>query len=130
MVVEIQQRLKGLDSVWEELKSMALSRRKKVKESINYQQFLTKIEEVEAQVRVKQQLLPLPWDSVDDQGSLKCTGAQEVGQQPISERNRHVDCSAQRIEQHRDEMYNMGRQMWYNHGLQTRKYIFCLTNSK
>ena len=37
---EIEQRLKHLSDVWEELKGMAQSRDKKLKESITYPQFL------------------------------------------------------------------------------------------
>ena len=57
---EIEQRLKELSDVWEELKGMAQSRGKKLKESITYQQFLAKIEEEEAWISEKQQLLTVP----------------------------------------------------------------------
>merc|ERR550534_2419576 len=57
---EIEQRLQQLNDVWSELKFMAASRGKKLEESITYQQFLAKIEEEEAWISEKQQLLTVP----------------------------------------------------------------------
>merc|ERR1712038_1509926 len=79
---EIEQRLQQLNDVWSELKFMAASRGKKLEESITYQQFLAKIEEEEAWISEKQQLL--------------------------DERNHHADSIAQRCEQLRNKMYNLG----------------------
>ncbi len=45
---EINDRLRQLNDVWEELKELAASRGRKLDESITYQQFLAKIEEEEA----------------------------------------------------------------------------------
>merc|ERR1712142_977774 len=123
---EIEQRLKQLSDVWEELKGMAQSRGKKLEESITYQQFLAKIEEEEAWISEKQQLLTVP-DLGDNmaavQGLLKkhdafetdisvhgdrCTDICEAGQQLIDERNHHADSIAQRCEQLRNKMYNLG----------------------
>merc|ERR1712123_198087 len=123
---EIEQRLKQLSDVWEELKSMAQSIGKKLAESITYQQFLAKIEEEEAWISEKQQLLTVP-DLGDNmaavQGLLKkhdafetdisvhgdrCTDICEAGQQLIDERNHHADSIAQRCEQLRNKMYNLG----------------------
>merc|ERR1719187_836486 len=123
---EIEQRLQQLNNVWEELKSMAQSRGKKLEESITYQQFLAKIEEEEAWISEKQQLLTVP-DLGDNmaavQGLLKkhdafetdisvhgdrCTDICEAGQQLIDERNHHADSIAQRCEQLRNKMYNLG----------------------
>merc|ERR1711971_1378988 len=123
---EIEQRLKQLNDVWEELKEMAASRGKKLEESITYQQFLAKIEEEEAWISEKQQLLTVP-DLGDNmaavQGLLKkhdafeadisvhgdrCTDICEAGQQLIDERNHHADSIAQRCEQLRNKMYNLG----------------------
>merc|ERR1711936_1495634 len=123
---EIEQRLKQLGDVWEELKGMATSRGKKLEESITYQQFLAKIEEEEAWISEKQQLLTVP-DLGDNmaavQGLLKkhdafetdisvhgdrCTDICEAGQQLIDERNHHADSIAQRCEQLRNKMYNLG----------------------
>merc|ERR1719309_634107 len=123
---EIEQRLQQLSDVWEELKGMAQSRGKKLEESITYQQFLAKIEEEEAWISEKQQLLTVP-DLGDNmaavQGLLKkhdafetdisvhgdrCTDICEAGQQLIDERNHHADSIAQRCEQLRNKMYNLG----------------------
>merc|ERR1719259_419011 len=57
---EITERLKQLNDVWEELKDMAATRGQKLDESITYQQFLAKIEEEEAWISEKQQLLTVP----------------------------------------------------------------------
>merc|ERR1712073_290161 len=91
-----------------------------------YQQFLAKIEEEEAWISEKQQLLTVP-DLGDNmaavQGLLKkhdafetdisvhgdrCTDICEAGQQLIDERNHHADSIAQRCEQLRNKMYNLG----------------------
>merc|ERR1712223_1830211 len=123
---EIEQRLQQLNDVWSELKFMAASRGKKLEESITYQQFLAKIEEEEAWISEKQQLLTVP-DLGDNmaavQGLLKkhdafetdisvhgdrCTDICEAGQQLIDERNHHADSIAQRCEQLRNKMYNLG----------------------
>merc|ERR1712038_767782 len=123
---EIEQRLQQLNDVWSELKFMAASRGKKLEESITYQQFLAKIEEEEAWISEKQQLLTVP-DLGDNmaavQGLLKkhdafetdisvhgdrCTDICEAGQQLIDERNHRADSIAQRCEQLRNKMYNLG----------------------
>lgn len=62
-VPEIEQRLRMLNQAWEELKQMAAGRGQKLDESLAYQQFLAKVEEEEAWISEKQQLL-----SVDDYG--------------------------------------------------------------
>merc|ERR1719458_2354665 len=123
---EITERLKQLNDVWEELKEMAATRGQKLDESITYQQFLAKIEEEEAWISEKQQLLTVP-DLGDNmaavQGLLKkhdafetdisvhgdrCTDICEAGQQLIDDRNHHADSIAQRCEQLRNKMYNLG----------------------
>merc|ERR1712227_35683 len=123
---EIEQRLQQLTAVWQELKEMAQQRGRKLEESIIYQQFLAKIEEEEAWISEKQQLLTVP-DLGDNmaavQGLLKkhdafetdisvhgdrCTDICEAGQQLIDERNHHADSIAQRCEQLRNKMYNLG----------------------
>merc|ERR1711936_1481140 len=117
---EIEQRRQQLNDVWSELKFMASSRGKKLEESITYQQFLAKIEEEEAWISEKQQLLTVP-DLGDNmaavQGLLKkhdafetdisvhgdrCTDICEAGQRLID------DSIAQRCEQLRNKMYNLG----------------------
>ena len=57
---EIEQRLKQLTDVWDELKGMSSARGRKLEESIIYQRFLAKIEEEEAWISEKQQLLTVP----------------------------------------------------------------------
>merc|ERR1719220_2796359 len=123
---EIEQRLQQLTDVWQELKQMAHQRGRKLEESITYQQFLAKIEEEEAWISEKQQLLTVP-DLGDNmaavQGLLKkhdafetdisvhgdrCTDICEAGQKLIDERNHHSDSIAQRCEQLRNKMYNLG----------------------
>ena len=119
---EIEQRLQQLAEVWAELKGMAASRGQKLEESITYQQFLAKIEEEEAWISEKQQLLTVP-DLGDNmaavQGLLKkhdafetdisvhgdrCTDICEAGQQLIDDRNHHADSIAQRCEQLRNKV--------------------------
>merc|ERR1711963_1355782 len=123
---EIEERLQQLNGVWKELQEMAATRGKKLEESITYQQFLAKIEEEEAWISEKQQLLTVP-DLGDNmaavQGLLKkhdafetdisvhgdrCTDICEAGQKLIDERNHHADSIAQRCEQLRNKMYNLG----------------------
>merc|ERR1719232_1494314 len=105
---------------------MAGTRGRKLEESITYQQFLAKIEEEEAWISEKQQLLNVP-DLGDNmaavQGLLKkhdafetdisvhgdrCTDICEAGQKLIDDRNHHADSIAQRCEQLRNKMYNLG----------------------
>merc|ERR1719458_2417782 len=123
---EITERLKQLNDVWEELKDMAGTRGQKLDESITYQQFLAKIEEEEAWISEKQQLLTVPdlgENMAAVQGLLKkhdafetdisvhgdrCTDICEAGQQLIEDRNHHADSIAQRCEQLRNKMYNLG----------------------
>merc|ERR1712241_823227 len=123
---EITERLKQLTDVWEELKEMSSNRRNKLEQSIIYQQFLAKIEEEEAWVSEKQQLLTVPdlgENMAAVQGLLKkhdafetdisvhgdrCTDICEAGQKLIDERNHHSDSIAQRCEQLRNKMYNLG----------------------
>jgi spectrin alpha len=54
---EIQQKLQGLSSNWDELKQMATNRGQKLDESLTYQQFVANVEEEEAWVTEKQHLL-------------------------------------------------------------------------
>lgn len=56
-VPEIEQRLKALNQAWAELKGLASTRGQKLEESLTYQQFLAKVEEEEAWISEKQQLL-------------------------------------------------------------------------
>merc|ERR1719361_1046380 len=124
---EIEQRLQQLNDVWSELKFMATSRGKKLEESITYQQFLAKIEEEEAWISEKQQLLTVPdlgENMAAVQGLLKKHDAFETdlsvhtercteicsgqGQKLIEDRNHHADSIVQRCDQLRNKMYNLG----------------------
>ncbi|XP_058795855.1 spectrin alpha chain [Phymastichus coffea] len=58
-VPEIEQRLKLLNQAWAELKQLAVNRGQRLQESLAYQQFLAKVEEEEAWMAEKQQLLSL-----------------------------------------------------------------------
>ncbi|XP_068910305.1 spectrin alpha chain isoform X3 [Tenebrio molitor] len=116
-VPEIEQRLKALNQAWAELKQLAATRGQKLDESLTYQQFLAKVEEEEAWISEKQQLL-----SVEDygdtmaavQGLLKkhdafetdfqahrerCKDINDVGKKLVSEGNHHADSINQRCQQ-------------------------------
>merc|ERR1719309_597024 len=92
-VPEIEQRLRQLNQAWDELKAMATDRGSKLNESLIYQQFLAKVEEEEAWISEKQQLL-----SVEDygdtmaavQGLLKKHDAFETDMTVHGERCNHV----------------------------------------
>ncbi|XP_060526882.1 spectrin alpha chain isoform X2 [Cylas formicarius] len=116
-VPEIEQRLKALNQAWAELKQFAANRGQKLDESLTYQQFLTKVEEEEAWISEKQQLL-----SVEDygdtmaavQGLLKkhdafetdfqahrdrCKNISEEGARLVAAGNHHGDSVTQRCQQ-------------------------------
>ncbi|KAG0426467.1 hypothetical protein HPB47_026442, partial [Ixodes persulcatus] len=116
-VPEIEQRLQTLELSWRELKQMAGDRGHKLDESLVYQQFLAKVEEEEAWISEKQQLL-----SVEDygdtmaavQGLLKkheafeadfavhrerCGDTVSAGQTLVQEGNHHRDSIQQRLDQ-------------------------------
>ncbi|XP_024083018.1 spectrin alpha chain [Cimex lectularius] len=113
-VPEIEKRLKCLNQAWSELKQLAATRGQKLDESLTYQQFLAKLEEEEAWISEKQQLL-----SVEDygdtmaavQGLLKkhdafetdftahrdrCADICNAGQSLMAEGNHHSDSISQR----------------------------------
>ncbi|XP_044259626.1 spectrin alpha chain isoform X4 [Tribolium madens] len=116
-VPEIEQRLKALNQAWAELKQLAATRGQKLDESLTYQQFLAKVEEEEAWISEKQQLL-----SVEDygdtmaavQGLLKkhdafetdfqahrerCKDINDAGKKLVTEGNHHADSINQRCQQ-------------------------------
>merc|ERR1712223_2207358 len=124
---DIIERLKQLNDVWVELQEMAVTRGQKLDESITYQQFLAKIEEEEAWISEKQQLLTVPdlgENMAAVQGLLKKHDAFETdlsvhtercteicsgqGQKLIEDRNHHADSIVQRCDQLRNKMYNLG----------------------
>ncbi|XP_046986663.1 spectrin alpha chain isoform X3 [Schistocerca americana] len=116
-VPEIEQRLKLLNQAWAELKQMAATRGQKLDESLTYQQFLAKVEEEEAWISEKQQLLGVE-DYGDTmaavQGLLKkhdafetdfaahgdrCADICAAGQKLIADNNHHMESIAQRCQQ-------------------------------
>lgn len=124
-VPEIEQRLKALNQAWAELKNLAATRGQKLDESLIYQQFLAKVEEEEAWITEKQQLL-----SVEDygdsmatvQGLLKKHDAFETdfaahhdrssdicnqGDTLVANRNHHSDSIAQRCAQLKKKLENL-----------------------
>ncbi|CAG2061265.1 unnamed protein product [Timema podura] len=111
------QRLKLLNQAWSELKHLAATRGQKLDESHVYQQFLAKVEEEEAWISEKQQLL-----SVEDygdtmaavQGLLKkhdafetdfaahrdrCADIAADGEKLVADKNHHSESIAQRCQQ-------------------------------
>lgn len=73
-VPEIEQRLKALNQAWAELKGLAATRGQKLEESLTYQQFLAKVEEEEAWISEKQQLL-----GVEDYGDTMAAVQGKLG---------------------------------------------------
>lgn len=124
-VPEIEQRLKALNQAWAELKNLAATRGQKLDESLIYQQFLAKVEEEEAWITEKQQLL-----SVEDygdsmatvQGLLKKHDAFETdfaahhdrgsdiceqGATLVANKNHHADSISQRCAQLQKKLDNL-----------------------
>ncbi|XP_014210997.1 spectrin alpha chain isoform X2 [Copidosoma floridanum] len=116
-VPEIEQRLKLLNQAWAELKQLAATRGQKLDESLAYQQFIAKVEEEEAWIAEKQQLLSLE-DCGDTmaavQGLLKkhdafetdfaahaerCREIGEAGDALAAAGNHRADAIAQRCQQ-------------------------------
>ncbi|KAK0179706.1 hypothetical protein PV327_005434 [Microctonus hyperodae] len=125
-VPEIEQRLKLLNQAWAELKQLAATRGQKLDESLTYQQFLAKVEEEEAWITEKQQLL-----SVEDygdtmaavQGLLKkheafetdfavhgdrCKDICDAGETLIKAGNHRSDAIGQRCNQLRNKLEQLG----------------------
>lgn len=124
-VPEIEQRLKALNLAWAELKQLAATRGQKLDESLTYQQFLAKVEEEEAWISEKQQLL-----SVEDYGdtmaavqgllkkhevfetdftahSERCRDICEYGTKLINDGNHHADNISQRCQQLQTKLENL-----------------------
>lgn len=139
-VPEIEQRLSALNKAWAELKGLAATRGQKLDESLIYQQFLAKVEEEEAWITEKQQLL-----SVDDygdsmaavQGLLKkhdafetdfaahrdrCQDICENGQSLVESNNHHADSIRQRCAMLQNKLENLS-------GLAARRKAALLDNS-
>ena len=123
---DIIERLKQLNDVWVELQEMAVTRGQKLDESITYQQFLAKIEEEEAWISEKQQLLTVPdlgENMAAVQGLLKkhdafetdlsvhserCNEICAAGQKLIEDKNHHADSIVQRCDRLRNKIFNLG----------------------
>lgn len=139
-VPEIEQRLKALNQAWAELKNLAATRGQKLDESLIYQQFLAKVEEEEAWITEKQQLL-----SVEDygdsmaavQGLLKkhdafetdfaahrdrCSDICDNGETLVANNNHHGDSISQRCGQLKKKLENLS-------ALATRRKNSLLDNS-
>ncbi|XP_073981071.1 alpha spectrin isoform X1 [Rhodnius prolixus] len=124
-VPEIEQRLMLLNQAWSELKQLAATRGQKLDESLTYQQFLAKLEEEEAWISEKQQLL-----SVEDygdtmaavQGLLKkhdafetdfaahrdrCADICSAGESLIAAKNHHADSISQRCLQLQNKLESL-----------------------
>ncbi|XP_025830723.1 spectrin alpha chain isoform X3 [Agrilus planipennis] len=124
-VPEIEQRLKALNQAWAELKQLAATRGQKLDESLTYQQFLAKVEEEEAWISEKQQLL-----GVEDYGdtmaavqgllkkhdafetdfqahSERCRDITEAGKKLITDGNHHADSIEQRCQQLQSKLDNL-----------------------
>jgi len=105
---------------------MAVTRGQKLDESITYQQFLAKIEEEEAWISEKQQLLTVPdlgENMAAVQGLLKkhdafetdlsvhserCNEICAAGQKLIEDKNHHADSIVQRCDRLRNKIFNLG----------------------
>lgn len=124
-VPEIEQRLKALNQAWAELKGLASTRGQKLDESLTYQQFLAKVEEEEAWITEKQQLLTVQdfGDSMAAvQGLLKkhdafetdfaahkdrCSDICEHGASLVAANNHHSDNIKQRCTQLEKKLENL-----------------------
>lgn len=139
-VPEIEQRLKALNQAWAELKGLAATRGQKLDESLTFQQFLAKVEEEEAWITEKQQLL-----SVEDygdsmaavQGLLKkhdafetdfaahrdrCSDICDHGASLVANNNHHFEAIQQRCTQLQKKLENLA-------SLGTRRKAALLDNS-
>ncbi|XP_063590539.1 spectrin alpha chain-like, partial [Penaeus indicus] len=121
-VSEIESRLQQLSETWSQLKAMADQRGQKLDQSLIYQQFLAKVEEEEAWISEKTQLLSVP-DYGDNmaaaQGLLKkhdafetdfavhrdrCNDVCEAGSKLVGEGNHHAESIKQRCQQLKDKL--------------------------
>ncbi|XP_060810568.1 spectrin alpha chain [Amyelois transitella] len=99
-VPEIEQRLKALSQAWSELQALAAERGAKLQQSLAYQQFLAKLDEEEAWISEKQQLVVVSecGDSMAAvQGLLKKHEALEAELGARGERVRDLAAAADRL---------------------------------
>ena len=123
---DIVQRLNALAESWNELRQISETRTRKLEESITYQKFLARIEEEEAWISEKQQLLSVP-DLGENMATVqsllkkhvafehdltshtkKCIEINQAGQELIEAKNHHADSIVQRCDQLRNKMHNLG----------------------
>ncbi|XP_053601908.1 spectrin alpha chain isoform X2 [Plodia interpunctella] len=99
-VPEIEQRLKALSQAWSELQGLAGERGAKLQQSLAYQQFLAKLDEEEAWISEKQQLVVVS-DCGDSmaavQGLLKKHEALEAELQARGQRVKELATDAERL---------------------------------
>lgn len=99
-VPEIEQRLKALSLAWDELQALAAERGAKLQQSLAYQQFLAKVDEEEAWISEKQQLVVVGecGDSMAAvQGLLKKHEALEAELAARGERVRDLAADGERL---------------------------------
>uniref|UniRef100_A0A2A4K6N2 SH3 domain-containing protein n=1 Tax=Heliothis virescens TaxID=7102 RepID=A0A2A4K6N2_HELVI len=99
-VPEIEQRLKALSLAWDELQALAGERGAKLQQSLAYQQFLAKVDEEEAWISEKQQLVVVGecGDSMAAvQGLLKKHEALEAELAARGERVRDLQADGERL---------------------------------
>ncbi|XP_063890723.1 spectrin alpha chain isoform X3 [Helicoverpa armigera] len=99
-VPEIEQRLKALSLAWDELQALAGERGAKLQQSLAYQQFLAKVDEEEAWISEKQQLVVVGecGDSMAAvQGLLKKHEALEAELAARGERVRELQADGERL---------------------------------
>ncbi|KOB66775.1 putative Spectrin alpha chain [Operophtera brumata] len=99
-VPEIEQRLKALAAAWEELQALAGERGAKLQQSLAYQQFLAKVDEEEAWISEKQQLVVVGecGDSMAAvQGLLKKHEALEAELAARAERVRDLSAEGEKL---------------------------------
>ncbi|XP_076321230.1 spectrin alpha chain-like isoform X2 [Tachypleus tridentatus] len=124
-VPEIEQRLQALELAWHELKQMSEDRGHKLDQSLIYQQFLAKLEEEEAWISEKQQLL-----SVEDYGDTmaavqglikkheafesdfavhreRCADITQSGEQLVANGNHHSESINQRLQQLQNRLQSL-----------------------
>ncbi|XP_026324056.1 spectrin alpha chain isoform X2 [Hyposmocoma kahamanoa] len=99
-VPEIEQRLKALAQAWSELQALAAERGAKLQQSLAYQQYLAKVDEEEAWISEKQQLVVVGecGDSMAAvQGLLKKHEALEAELAARAERVRDLSADGERL---------------------------------
>lgn len=126
-VPEIENRLNALEQSWTELKDMTAVRENKIEQSLSYQQFLVRVEEEEAWISEKQQLMSIDdfgdtmasvqgirkkHDAFENDFALHRERSAEIiqaGDVLIGEGNHHTDAIKQRQAQLQDKLEMLDR---------------------